>query len=327
MDISEVKKRLFAAHGESVTIIESTFVGFKKKASFNDSEYGPWDAFVYAVCRGGRHPERFRETRRTTPEEANRRLLEKHGSIITIDPTTWKNGSQCCTFIDVEFGKFDAQLCNVLSGIGHPERVKKQRGDSQRMTEDEIRCILKQQHNNIVELVGPYLGACVPCIFRDVEFGEFTALPLNVLRGTGHIKRAVKRRQQTSIERFGTTHHMQNTEVFLKNMRKQRHHYKEVHWKSQQILDCTGTWEVATVRWLNERKIDFIWQPRAFKMPNGKTYRPDAFIIDMNLWIDVKGYFPETSRFKCDWFKTIMPNFEVWQNDKLHELGILPFKF
>ena len=58
-------------------------------------------------------------------------------------------------------------------------------------------------------------------------------------------------------------------------------------------------------------------------MPDGHTYRPDVFIIDMNLWVEIKGYFTEPSRRKCEWFKTIMPNFEVWQKDKLLELGIL----
>lgn len=323
MDVSLVRDRLRSAHGDLVDIDESTYVGFKRRATFIDREFGRWDALVYAVCRGTRHPERFRTLKRIGLIEAEKRLLDKHGDVIKIKPETWSNGSKTCTFVDVEFGEFENHLCNVLNGIGHPLRVKRSRSESQRLSIDQIRERVRSIHRSNVEVVGPYISMCHPCLFRDIDFGEFTALPVNVCRGTGHIKRAVKRREQTSIERFGVNHPMQNTDVFLKHSRKQRHHYRAIHWRTQQDLDCIGTWELATVRWLNERQIDFIWQPKAFRMPDGRTYRPDAYIIDMDLWIDIKGYFPEVSKKKCEWFKSIMPNFEIWSKDKLLEHGIL----
>ena len=47
--IAEVKRRLVAAHGELVTIDESTYRGVSKKARFFDKEYGPWEAIVKDV--------------------------------------------------------------------------------------------------------------------------------------------------------------------------------------------------------------------------------------------------------------------------------------
>lgn len=323
MDIVIVKERIFATHGDTVKIVEDTFVGFKKHATFIDIDFGEWNALVYAVCRGQRHPERFRSAVRTTLEEAKRRLFDAHGNEITIKEDTWESGSKLCTFIDKDYGEWSAYLCNVVNGIGHPQRLSARRSEFQTFSLNQVQKMLDEKHDGSVILVGPYVNMCTPCTFKDVEFGEFVALPLNVVRGTGHIKRAGQRRRKTSIERFGVPHHMQNDEQFIKHLRSQRKHLKCLHWKTNIELDCMNRWELATVQWFNERKIDFIWQPKAFKMPCGHTYRPDAYIVDWNLWIDIKGYYPEGSRRKCEWFKTIMPNFELWFEPKLRELGIL----
>lgn len=323
MNIDTVKERLSLAHGDAVTIVESTYVDFKKHATFIDHEFGEWRALVYAICRGGRHPERFMTTKRITLEEAERRVFARHGSIVSIKKDTWTKQNDLCTFIDVEFGEWTARLVNVLSGIGHPKRLAARRSEVNKLSVEDVNERLTQVHGQNVKLTGVYTNICAPCEFTDIEFGQFTALPVNVLRGAGHIRRAVRRRRETSLERFGFEHPMQNNEVFTKNMRKRRMHRKATHWKTGQELDCLGSWEVKFVDWLTKNKYDFIWQPRAFKMPNGKSYRPDAFIIDMNLWVDVKGYYSPSSRAKCEWFKTIMSNFEVWEKDMLVELGII----
>lgn len=272
MDIAEVKRRLHVAHGDTVSIDESTYVGFKRQATFIDRDYGKWIAYVYAICRGQRHKQRFLDNKPKKPKLV---------------------------------------------------KPKRSRGEIQRYTLEEIQELLNAKAPN-TKIIGPYHGMNVKCKFLDIDFGEFEAFPMNVVhKGSGHIKRAVKRREETSIKKFGTRHHMQNDAQFLKHLKAQRKHIKELHWKTKEILNCINNWELAFVRWCNEKKLDFLWQPKAFTMPDGHTYRPDAYIIGMDLWIDIKGYYPESSRKKCEWFKSIMPNFEVWRKDDLIKHGIL----
>jgi hypothetical protein len=116
---------------------------------------------------------------------------------------------------------------------------------------------------------------------------------------------------------------MQNDVQFLKHLKSQRKHLKVAYWLNSQPLHCMNNWEAAVVRYLNNLQIEFLWQPKAFRMPDGRTYRPDLFLIKENIWVEIKGYFPEQSREKWTWFQTIYPNSELWDKVKLTELGIL----
>lgn len=58
-------------------------------------------------------------------------------------------------------------------------------------------------------------------------------------------------------------------------------------------------------------------------MPNGKTYRPDLFLINENKWIEIKGWMRKDAQEKWDWFLTIMPISELWNKEKLLSLNIL----
>lgn len=52
VSIKEVKRRLKEAHGNQVTIVESTFLKMHAKATFIDVDFGPWDAVVKDVLSG-----------------------------------------------------------------------------------------------------------------------------------------------------------------------------------------------------------------------------------------------------------------------------------
>jgi hypothetical protein len=50
----------------------------------------------------------------------------------------------------------------------------------------------------------------------------------------------------------------------------------------------------------------FDWEPKAFELEiNGKktTYRPDVFVRDLNLWIEIKGYWRDGAKEKFEAFK------------------------
>jgi len=75
--------------------------------------------------------------------------------------------------------------------------------------------------------------------------------------------------------------------------------------------------------YLNKNKIDFNWQPQVFLMPNDKTYTPDFYLPDQNLWIEIKGYFRKDALEKWEWFHKNYFNSELWNKEKLVKMKIL----
>lgn len=261
---------------------------------------------------------------RFTFDEAKRRLSSKHEGRVEFVSTEW-HGTMCWyLFKDVDFGEWRALYCNVIAGGEHPRRAMVSRSKTQSLSETEIQMRIDRIHDHRVKLIGEYKGMLKKTRFLDVDFGEFDAFPANVIhKRTGHIKRAVQRREQTSNINFGHRHPMQSPEIHDKQIRSGRKFFRINHWKTGVELYCMNRWELAFVRWLNERREDFLWQPQTFKMPDGFSYRPDALLVERNLWIEIKGWYTEKSRKKCEWFKTFMPNFEIWFKEDLVKNGIL----
>ena len=64
LDINTIKTRLQLIHGGGVSIIESTYNGAYKKATFTHNIYGEWKATPHNVMKGSSHPNGTQE--RTT---------------------------------------------------------------------------------------------------------------------------------------------------------------------------------------------------------------------------------------------------------------------
>lgn len=278
-------------------LVESTYVGFKKRAAFLDSDYGEWTAHVYAVCRGGRHPRRAARVRTTTQEQAQARLDAVFSGLVTLVPDSYSGRARKSRFIDRDYGEFEALLSNVLSGRGHPKRASICRNEALTYTPEEISKFTAIASEGKVTFIGPYRGMLHKCRFLDVEFGEFEALPANVIhKRTRHSHAVGQRLKQLTIE---------------------------IHWKTGAVVPCVASYELAAVRWMNSRQFEYEWQATTFTMPNGRTYRPDAYLPDRDLWIEIKGYWWQRSRVKWDWFHDAYPNSELWDRVKLKELGVL----
>ena len=132
-----------------------------------------------------------------------------------------------------------------------------------------------------------------------------------------------KRREQTNIIRYGVPNPMQNIKIALMAAKSQNNSYVLYHWKTGEELVCQASWEKKVVEYFNENEINFRWQSRVFKMPNGKTYRPDCYLFSTKKWIEIKGYFRKDAKDKWNWFQTIKPNSELWDRVKLKSMGIL----
>lgn len=99
--------------------------------------------------------------------------------------------------------------------------------------------------------------------------------------------------------------------------------YTLTHWKTEEELVCTASWEKRVVEYLNKNKINFRWQPRSFLMPDGRKYYPDMYLFSTKKWVEIKGYFWGRSKEKWDWFHKEKPNSELWNEEKLKEMEIL----
>jgi hypothetical protein len=62
-------------------------------------------------------------------------------------------------------------------------------------------------------------------------------------------------------------------------------------------------------------------------LSSGVSYRPDLHLTDIGLWVEIKGYMRDDAKLKWEEFhNTINPNSEVWDTNKLKEMGIFKRK-
>jgi hypothetical protein len=133
-----------------------------------------------------------------------------------------------------------------------------------------------------------------------------------------------EKKRQTTQKNFGVDWPQQSPVVAAKTPNPK---YKKVireHWLTNENLSCTGSYELAVVDYLNKNKINFLWQSQTFQLQTGRTYRPDAYLIDQDKWIEIKGYWRRDSEEKWNEFHTqIHPNSELWTKDTLISKGVL----
>ncbi len=143
---------------------------------------------------------------------------------------------------------------------------------------------------------------------------------------TSQIPESRRKFRITCLERFGTENPLQNREIYLKVLKSRSKTTSLVHWKTQEELLCTASYEIAFVEWCNKNHIDFDWQI-SHTMPDGRVYNIDAFIKDgkfRNTWIEIKGWNYEGGKQKWEWFHSIYPECsQMWNESRLKELGIL----
>jgi hypothetical protein len=137
-----------------------------------------------------------------------------------------------------------------------------------------------------------------------------------------------KLKEETSMLHYGVPYPQQNTILAVKTSRSANRHHIAKHWFSNEDVVCIGSYEKRVVERFNANHTNYLWQHQTFTMPadeDGKirTYRPDCYLPDQDLWIEIKGFFRGNSKKKWDWFHKEHPNSELWDKSKLKEMGIL----
>ena len=129
--------------------------------------------------------------------------------------------------------------------------------------------------------------------------------------------------EETRNNKYNGLYPMQTIEIASKSARAQIKTKLKRHWKTNKLLVCQSSWEVEVVKYFNTNRINFRWQSKVFKMPNGKTYRPDLYLFSTKKWIEVKGYFRKDAEEKWNWFHNEHPNSELWDKTVLKTMKII----
>ena len=133
----------------------------------------------------------------------------------------------------------------------------------------------------------------------------------------------MQRIKDTNQSKFGVDHPSKNYDIALKIARSVRRTVIKRHWETNEELVCQGSWEAKVVDYLNDKRERYLWQSKCFTLTDGKTYRPDLYLIDRDVWVEIKGYFREKAKAKWLEFLQSNPTAELWDKFKLHSLGIM----
>lgn len=306
LSIPEIKRRIKKCHGNKVKLNEETYTNTNTVCCFIDKDYGEWWAYPRDVIRGHGHKKRAckkaSKTYRSPIGVVIQRLKEVHGNTIKIDKKSYNGMGKLARFIDKDYGEWWATPNAVINyKQKHKKRGYQERNENCVPIKLVVERIYKIHGNNVILCEKTYRGATKKAKFIDNEYGEWWTVPNYVMNGSGHPKGK-----------------------YFKVARSLNNSYVELHWKTGKELVCIGSYEHEVIKLLNENKIDYKWQHRVFTMPDGRTYRPDLYLIGQkNPWIEIKGYFRDDAEEKWQWFHNIKkPNSQLWDRKKLKKIGI-----
>ena len=76
------------------------------------------------------------------------------------------------------------------------------------------------------------------------------------------------------------------------------HKYSWYFVLNNEKIMCRSSYEVMFANYLINENIDFLYEPKTFKLENGRRYTPDFYLINENLWIELKGDFNMNTKQK-----------------------------
>ena len=320
ISIEEVKRRVFAVHGDVVRIVPETYVGVRFKATFIDKEHGTWEAWVTNVTQGHGHSSRGH----LRSQQTN---LEKYGSI---SPLGGKEVREKIEATNLE--RYGDK--NVL-GAGSSLLKKRDQTMLERYGAVNPQQVPEIRERTKATMVGRH-GAPHPYQSQEImERMQASNVEKYGVPNTWQVTAIRDQIRETCIERYGVENPAQDPMIHERSTRNAAKVKQLVHWKTGRTLQCRASYEVTFVEWCNANRIDFDWQIR-FKTPlltpggRRSVYFVDAFIKDgvhANTYVEIKGTFDrkngDVGRVKWEWFHAEHPNSELWTGDVLKAMGIL----
>lgn len=331
----EIQKRIAIKHGNLIHLDESTYVDTHTKAFFIDKDFGGWWAKFYDVMNSKGHPQRYsfgRKTRKYSVGDVEIKIYEIHGDLVKIDPTSYVRMKIRARFIDKEYGEWWTTPASVIiSKSGHPLRKMATIKEKLKTPIDNLIKKLNSLYGDLITIdPSTYKNMNHNAKFIDRDFGEWWTHPTNVLiNGHKHPQRGEENRKNTNFSLYGVMHVTQNREIALRAAKNLTKSSIKFHWKSGEEIICQASYEAKTVDYLNNNKIEYLWQPKTFTTPLltktglNSNYRPDLYLIKEDKWVEIKGWMRPKSKPKWDWFQSQYPTAQLWDKKKLKELGIL----
>jgi len=340
LTIEEARARILVAHGDEVVLDENTYARTNKKAKFVDKLYGEWWALPKDVFKGHGHSARAVVKRKNTTIErygvenamqseaikgkVRKTNLERYGvEYPLLNEEILNKAKMTCV---IKYGAENAMQSETIRakaretnleryGVEFPiqskavmEKVNKtniERYGAMNVFQNDA--IKEKSKKTNLEKLGteyPMQNERVRKKSRETNMKRYGF-------GCSFQNVGVRERfKQSCLEKYGVAHPMQNHEVALKNAKAQNNSFTTTHWKTGEEVVCQASYEKKVVEYLNENKIEYKWQHKTFTMPNGRTYRPDLYLIGKRKpWIEIKGYFRKDAREKWDWFhEQVKPN-------------------
>jgi len=246
--------------------------------------------------------------------EIKQRIFDIHGNLLILDESTYVNTKTKARFVHKERGEWWVIPKVVL------------RGQSFRRSSNiqDIKNRLHQIHGDEVQIdENSFIDVHSKCRFVDKDYGEFFNSPHAVInRKSSHPHRKREKTIQTCLKRYGVDNPMKVKEIQDKNSLSSNSSGIVYHWKTGTKMVWKGGYELKILEYWNSKKIDFIWHPETFSMIDGRTYTPDAYLIDKDLYIEIKGWHRGDSEEKWNWFHRIYPNSEIWFKENIEKLGV-----
>jgi endogenous inhibitor of DNA gyrase (YacG/DUF329 family) len=72
-----------------------------------------------------------------------------------------------------------------------------------------------------------------------------------------------------------------------------------------------SSWEIEFAKNLDEAKLFWEYEPKKFRLKNGKYYTPDFYIPSKSMWIEIKGWWTESAKQKFSDFKKEFPKEKI----------------
>lgn len=92
---------------------------------------------------------------------------------------------------------------------------------------------------------------------------------------------------------------------------------------NQGIVTMRSTWEVRVADYLTELDKDWLYEPYTFKLTEAVSYRPDFYIPEDDLYIEVKGRLLPKDIIKIDTFRALGFNLFLWGREELEDLYLI----
>lgn len=109
----------------------------------------------------------------------------------------------------------------------------------------------------------------------------------------------------------------------LKAAKKQNTSKTLFHWKDGSQIDCVGSYEVKVIEWLNINKMEYLWKPKTFLLASGRKYTPDLFIVSLQSFVEIKGWWWNSKSYFDEFVKQNLGKIELWDKTKLKQMRLI----